>query len=107
MAVQNPVAAREQRATAALEDVLEVRDLAPGMYEVQTLSDVYQVDVHLGVCTCPDFEYNDPPKGECKHLVAAKIEAGETPVPTADDPALCEDCSDDLPCYEHFDGGVN
>ena len=106
MAVQNPVQAREQRATAALEDVVDVRSLAPGMFEVQTLSDVYQVDIELGVCYCPDFEFNSPPKGRCKHLQRARIEAGETPVPTNDqDAGDCDRCGDDFPCFDHFGAG--
>mgnify|MGYP000044190951 CR=1 FL=1 len=105
MAVQNPVRAREQRAIGALEDVAAVEQLADDLYEVTTVSDVYRVDLREPVCECPDYEYNDPPRGECKHVQAARIEAGETPVPTPESPALCPDCVDEMPCFEHFDGG--
>jgi len=106
MAVQNPAQAREQRAIAAMEDVVRVEAITPGMAEVQTLTGVYQVDVETPACTCPDVQYENAPGNECKHVQRARIELGRTPVPTADDPALCKDCSDDLPCFEHFEGGV-
>lgn len=105
MAVQNPAAAREQRAIAAMEDVVDVREIAPGMAEVVTVSDVYQVDLEGPACTCPDVQYENAPRNECKHVQRARIELGWTPVPTHDDPALCPDCGIDLACFEHFDGG--
>lgn len=62
------------RIERAIRDPMHVQRLAPGVYEVVTLAgDRYRVDVTLGACRCPDFEYRGRQSGfACKHLVRAR-----------------------------------
>lgn len=107
MSTTHPMRAREKRAAAALTDVVAVDELAEDLFEVQSVSDVYRVDLREPVCECPDFQYNDGgPGGRCKHIHAARIKAGKTPIPAPESPALCPNCTEDFACFEHFDGGV-
>lgn len=61
----------DDRAVRALEDVVAVDKLAPGMVRVTTWSDSYVVDARDAGCACPDKEFNDAPR--CKHEQAAII----------------------------------
>jgi hypothetical protein len=65
------------RAADAFLDVVDVSELAPGIYEVVTVSDAYTVDPELGACRCRDFEYNLDDGERCKHLYAAEDAHGE------------------------------
>jgi len=61
----------EDRAIRAIEDVVAVEDLGPGMARVTTWSDSYVVDMRDGGCNCPDKEFNDAPM--CKHEASALL----------------------------------
>lgn len=94
----------DDRAIAALEDVVAVEHTAPGMVEVVTVSDAYTVDVREGRCTCPDHQYRD---AHCKHLIRAEIETGQSVVPVID--GLVDDLDqgpEPLPDFEDFNMGA-
>ena len=61
----------EDRAIRAIEDVVAVEDLGPGMARVVTWSDSYVVDMRDGGCNCADKKYNHAPM--CKHEASALI----------------------------------
>lgn len=69
------------RAASALEDVVAVERLAPGMVRVVTWSDAYPVDARGEGCMCPDKQYNLGPGELCKHHVAAMLATGDLPAP--------------------------
>lgn len=62
------------RVERALRDPMHVTHLAPGVYAVVVLDGTeYRVDVTLGACSCPDYEYRGRQSGfACKHLVRAR-----------------------------------
>lgn len=62
----------EDRAIRAIEDVVAVEDLGPGLARVTTWSDSYVVDMRDGGCNCPDSQYNLE-GGMCKHEASALI----------------------------------
>lgn len=72
----------DDRAIRAVEDVVAVERMAPGMVRVVTWSDEYTVDARDGGCTCPDQEYNLQGEGRCKHEWAAVLATTELPSPT-------------------------
>lgn len=72
----------DDRAIRALEDVVAIEHMAPGMVRVCTWSDEYVVDARDGGCTCPDQEYNLQGDGRCKHEWAAVLATTELPSPT-------------------------
>ena len=112
------------RAVAALEDVVAVERIAPGLLRVVTWSDAYPVDARGAGCNCPDKQYNEPER--CKHELGALLATSDLPTPFTvtdnlsdrvatdgmgvsdagpnDRPpadAVCEDCErlpDDFPC---------
>jgi hypothetical protein len=61
----------DDRAVRALEDVVAVEELAPGLVRVVTWADAYEVDARGDGCRCPDKEYHDTPT--CKHEMAALL----------------------------------
>jgi hypothetical protein len=64
------------------ERPLDVRELAPQMYEVQSENDTYTVDVaDGGRCTCPGYQYH----GHCRHVRRVEIVIGEYELPTEPD----------------------
>lgn len=65
----------DDRAVRALEDVVAVETLAPGLVRVVTWRDAYTVDARGDGCRCPDHEYHDVPV--CKHEYAALLADGE------------------------------
>lgn len=107
----------DDRAVRALTDVVAVREVAPGMAEVVTVTDVYTVDARGEGCTCPDKEYNLAPGEKCKHHLAAQLAfsddlpSGVTPVESFTERAVADggerppdcDCSpdpeNDLECW--------
>lgn len=69
----------DERVDRAMTEPLHIEQLAPGMYEVQTVAgDVYKVDPSLGACECPDHEYNigDVDGVRCKHVLAVVFRLG-------------------------------
>lgn len=73
----------EDRAVRALEDVVAVETLAPGMVRVVSWADAYVVDARGSGCRCPDKEYHDTPT--CKHELAAMLsDADRYPTPYVD-----------------------
>lgn len=105
----------DDRAIRALEDVVAVETVAPGLVRVVTWSDTYHVDARDGGCYCPDKQYNDAAR--CKHEHAAIIadnghlptpylqSTNERPTALADGGDECEDCAelpDGWPCAECF-----
>lgn len=83
----------DHRTRRAQEEEMDV-SLAQkgGIYEVQSASDnIYKVDVGAGVCSCPDWERNEP-DGGCKHLrrVSMEIKAGNVPKPNGRLPETTE-----------------
>jgi hypothetical protein len=60
------------RVGRAFTEMMAVDQIAPGMFEVQTITDEYVVDLHGRACECEDFRNNDPEW--CKHLLRAKAE---------------------------------
>lgn len=65
------------RVHAACIDVVAVEHTAPGMVQVVTINDSYQVDAREERCECPDWEYNLDGDGRCKHLWAALDATGQ------------------------------
>jgi hypothetical protein len=64
------------------------------VYEVETDSGSYLVDVGAGRCTCPDHRFRD---ARCKHLRRVAIEINEGLVPPPGQVAVaCRDCGRDL-----------
>jgi hypothetical protein len=61
----------DDRAVRALEDVVAVEEMAPGMVQVTTWTGVHTVDARDGGCDCEDKEYHNPPM--CYHEYAALI----------------------------------
>lgn len=61
----------DDRAIRALEDVVAVEEIAPGMARVVSWSDQYVVDARGEGCMCPDKQYNDVAR--CKHEHAALV----------------------------------
>lgn len=61
------------RIEAAFEP-MRVAEIAEGLYEVEPVDgeDVYRVDVDLGACLCPDFEYRSEEIGACKHIIRVR-----------------------------------
>lgn len=59
------------------ERPLDVRPIAPEMYEVESENDSYTVDLSQDACTCPGFQFH----GHCRHLRRVRIMAGEYPLP--------------------------
>lgn len=73
---------RTDRAVAALEDVVAVERVAPGMVRVVSWSDSYTVDAREGRCECPDQQYNLEGDERCKHYLAARLATSdEWPAP--------------------------
>lgn len=69
----------DDRLESAMTEPMHVAQLAPGMYEVTTLSgETYHVDPSLGACECPDHEYNvgDLDGVRCKHALAVVLREG-------------------------------
>jgi hypothetical protein len=64
----------DDRAVRALEDVVAVETLAPGLVRVVTWADAYEVDARGEGCNCPDSKYNLD-GGMCKHHFAAMLES--------------------------------
>jgi hypothetical protein len=61
------------------------------VYEVDTESGSYRVDVGAGRCTCPDHRFRN---ARCKHLRRVAIEISEGRVPPPGNVAVeCRDCS--------------
>jgi hypothetical protein len=103
------------RAVRAVEDVVAVESLAPGMVRVVSWSDSYVVDARGEGCACPDKEYNDAPR--CKHEHAALLATSDKyPSPyvtstVADTPRVmadggeCEACAalpEGVPCADCY-----
>lgn len=108
------------RAENALDDVVAVETIAPGLVRVVTWSDAYPVDARDAGCNCPDKQYHDAPV--CKHEFAAMLADSErypTPFVTgnlhtravADGGKRPEECtcdeflSNDLPCWPCYRDG--
>lgn len=73
----------DDRAERALEDVVAVETLAPGLVRVVTWADAYEVDARGSGCRCPDKEYNDTPR--CKHEYSALLATSDRyPTPYVD-----------------------
>lgn len=116
----------ERDARALTEKMTVLDDDAPGFYSVTTESgSEYTVDARGGSCTCPDARHRDV---RCKHIRRVRFAVGRRTVPDwvdtdVVDPQLgthvhavatdggreeceaCADLDDDLPCFEHYDGG--
>lgn len=105
------------RAVRALEDVVAVEMMAPGMVRVVTWADQYVVDARDDGCYCPDKEYNLGPDERCKHEQAAILaDLDHLPTPylssteerrtvLADGGDECEDCAElpeGWPCANCF-----
>lgn len=105
------------RAARALEDVVAVEEVAPGLVRVVTWSDAYHIDARGDGCMCPDRQYNLAPDELCKHQHAAiladydhlptpfirDVESRPTALPDGGDE--CEDCADlpdGWPCSSCF-----
>jgi hypothetical protein len=87
------------RAVRALEDIVAVEHVAPGMVRVVSWSDAYTVDARGEGCECPDKEYNLDSGDFCKHHYAAILAtAGNLPTPF--------EVSDDLSQRVATDGGT-
>lgn len=69
------------RAERAVEDVVAVERMAPGLVRVVTLSDHYVVDARDGGCRCPDAEYTLGGDERCKHELAALLATSAYPAP--------------------------
>lgn len=72
-------AALDDRVDRALQDPMSIDELAPGVFEVQTLAgETYRVDPSLGACQCEDFEYRTSQTDDlvCKHVLAVVARAG-------------------------------
>ena len=117
---------QSDRAARAIEDVVAVERMAPGLVRVVTWSDVWPVDARDAGCNCPDKQYNDAPM--CKHEYAAllsDVDRYPSPGIVTDDisrravpdggekqrPAACA-CGDDmddadLPCFPCFRAGFD
>lgn len=65
-------------------------ELAPDIYEVETATGEYRLDLQGRVCECPDCQYRDQ---ICKHLhrVILETEYGLDPYPLWKDSPLTED----------------
>jgi hypothetical protein len=100
------MATETDRAVAALEDIVAIERVAPGMVRVVTWSDSYTVDARGDGCLCPDKEYNLDPEENCKHRWAAVLATSdELPAPwgVADD---LDQGPEPLPDFEDFEVGV-
>lgn len=79
----------EERARRALEDVVAIKRLAPGLVQVVTWSDAYTVDAREGDrCTCADRQYNLESGEPCKHELAARLATSDLPAPWEVEPDL-------------------
>lgn len=78
------------RALRARGEPMAVTSFGTNLYEVDTESGSYLVDVGAGRCTCPDHTYRN---ARCKHLrrVAIEINEGEVP-PPGKVAVTCHDC---------------
>ena len=70
-----------QRALSALEDVVDVEPVAPGLFRVTSWSDVYTVDLDVERCTCPDQQYHLDEDERGKHQWAAILATADVPAP--------------------------
>lgn len=93
------------RAVAALEDVVAVEELAPGMVRVVSWADAYTVDAREGRCECPDQQYNLSEGERCKHQWAAILATTDLPAPfeAVDD---LDQGPEPLPDFSEFDPEV-
>lgn len=79
MSSADDAAALDDRVDRALADPMVIDDLAPGVFEVQTLGgETYRVDPSLGACQCDDFEYRTSQTDGlvCKHCIAVVARRG-------------------------------
>lgn len=100
-----------ERALRALQDVVDAKEIAPGMMRVSTWSDSYVIDARGEGCNCPDKRYNDAPR--CKHEFAAILaDSDHLPTPFVIDSSQdegghsCEMCSklpDSMVCINTLD----
>lgn len=108
----------DDRARRALEDVVAVDELGPGLARVVTWGGAYTVDARGEGCACPDKEYHDAPM--CKHEWAAALATNDRlpapfvreiearPTVMGDGSGECEDCAqlaDGFPCADCFTSG--
>jgi hypothetical protein len=112
----------DDRAGRAVEDVVAVEQVAPGLVRVVTWSDCHTVDARDAGCNCPDKQYHDA--SVCKHEYAAMLaDVDRLPSPGIVTPSLSErvasdggerpdecDCVDwnsdiDLPCWPCYRAG--
>lgn len=97
------MATKTDRAIAALEDVVAIERVAPGLLRVVTWSDAYPVDARGAGCNCPDKQYHDAET--CKHEYACILADTDLPAPwdVADD---LDQGPEPLPDFESFETGV-
>lgn len=94
----------DDRAVRALEDVVAVEEVAPGLVRVVTFADAYHIDARGEGCACPDKKYNEAPR--CKHEHAAILadydhlptpylrDVESRPTALADGGEECERCTE-------------
>lgn len=89
------------RAVGAVEDVVAIERIAPGLLQVVTWSDSYPVDAQGAGCNCPDKQYHDAER--CKHERACVLATSDN-LPAPWD--IAEDLDsgpEPLPDFEEFD----
>jgi hypothetical protein len=80
----------DERSRRARTEPMAVTGFGTSLYEVETESDRYLVDVAAGRCTCPDHIFRGV---RCKHLRRVAIEINEGLAPPPGQVAVpCRDC---------------
>lgn len=69
----------DERTVRAAGEAMVVYEHAPGLYTVYSeAGEAYQVEPHLGACTCGDAVYRDE---RCKHQRRALLATGQAQLP--------------------------